>query len=42
LAHAGIPEREATAVRPDENPLLWLGVIRRGFRAVAVTQVSQR
>src|SRR3954451_24352818 len=41
LAHSGIPQRSATAVRPDEDPLVRVRAIRGRFSAVAVDQVSQ-
>jgi hypothetical protein len=42
LSHAGIPQREAAAVRPSEHPAVGSCLICGGFRAVTVTQVSQR
>lgn len=42
LAHAGIPQREAAAVRSDEDPLVRPRLVRRGLSAVAINQVSQR
>src|ERR1035438_9125407 len=42
LTHAGIPEREAAAVRTDKDPLFRLRLVRRGLHAVAVNQVPQR
>ena len=44
LPYAGIPQREAAAVRPDEDPVVRLPVIRRSLRAVvnAVLKPARR
>ena len=42
LPHAGIPQRQAAAVRHGEDPLLRVRAFRRGLEAVASTTQRER